>query len=148
MRAPERHDVCDLDASACLLLERVDGVTGRVRCVLARLETSRSERGLQRHADHHVGVLPRKVDDLANAVVVDALDDRHAQNDLNAHLAAVLDAGHLIGEHRGLAAYGLVGLLVNAVEGEVDTRDARVDELLQVRPMTMPFVLISMPVKP
>ena len=65
-------------------------------------------------------------------MVVHALHDGHAQDDLDADLAAVLDAGQLVGKHRRVAAYSLIGRLVGAVEGQVDARNPCVHELLQI----------------
>ena len=81
-------------------------------------DAAREAHRLEADGADHVDVLERQPDDVADLVVVQALDDGRDEADLHAGLAHVLDGLHLLFEQR-FAARPHVGVVADAVELKV-----------------------------
>ena len=131
----DREPVADRLADAGLVLHVVREVRQRVALRGAALGRHLSSRPVKRHRLEReevdlLGVVERELDDPADLLVVDAVDDRHDRHDVDAGAVEVLDRAQLDVEQVADAAVR-VGRVADAVELQVGVAQARLGRFLR-----------------
>ena len=130
-RVPVAHRLADAGLRLHVVREVRERVAlARARLVVDVLVAAGEGDRLERDGVDLVDVLDRELQDVADLVVVDAVDDRHDERDVDAVLLQVLDRAQLdVVEVADLAV--LVVLVADAVELQVGEAQARLGRLLR-----------------